>query len=288
MLKKPAARSGSGKKSGYRRYWKAIQQELAVWRVGALPSVIVIGLIVAARVTGNLQGLEWAMLDRMLRYRPAEPIDQRLVIVGINETDIRRIGTYPIPDRELAALLRKLQNYQPAVIGLDLFRDLPVQPGHTALVQTFREFKNVIGVEKVLPDRSGWTVQPPPALPLEQVGFADALFDDDGTLRRSLLGTTDEHDHYHFSLSIRLAERYLSTHGLSLKNGTRDPEAMQFGTTELTHFQPNVGGYVNADAGGNQILLNVRSGRQPFSHRFVTECANGQRRSELATRARLY
>ncbi|MBW4695408.1 MAG: CHASE2 domain-containing protein [Lyngbya sp. HA4199-MV5] len=264
MLKKPTAQSSKGKKSGYRRYWKALQQESAVWRVGALPSVIVVGLVIAARLTGALQGLEWAVLDRMLRYRPAEPIDQRLVIVGINETDIRRIGTYPIPDRELAALLRKLQTYHPAVIGLDLFRDLPVQPGHSDLVQTLRELKNVIGVEKVLPDRSGLAVKPPPALPPEQVGFADALFDDDGALRRSLLGTSDEHDRYHFSLSIRLAERYLSAHGLSLGNGIRDPEAMRFGTSELTRFQPHTGGYVNADAGGNQMLLNVRTGRQPF------------------------
>ena len=39
---------------------------------------------------------------------------------------------------------------------------------------------------------------------------------------------------------------------------------MAFNSTELTRFKPNSGGYVRANAGGNQILYNFRSGRQPF------------------------
>jgi len=239
--------------------WKTIRNGIAAWRHVALPGAIIIGLVTATRLTGILQWLEWKAFDQGLRLRPAEAVDERILIVGINEADIQRTGTYPIPDGTIAALLKKLQADQPAVIGLDIVRDLPVQPGHTALVEAFKN-QRVIAVEKVLP----MTVKPPPMLPPDQIGFADALPDADGSLRRSLLGTSDLQDNWHFSLTLRLAETYLATQHLTLENGLRDPEAMRFGSVELTRFQPNFGGYVRADAGGNQVLLNFRSGHQPF------------------------
>jgi CHASE2 domain-containing sensor protein len=245
------------------RFGQKLREELTIWRAGALPGIMVITLVVIARLTGSLQFLEWIAFDRFLRWRPVEPIDQQVVIVGINEADIRRVG-YPIADRDIANLLNKLQTYQPVVIGLDIFKDLPIQPGHTELTKTFQTYQNIIAIDKVLPDQSGMTVNPPPSLPPEQVGFADAIFDSDGYLRRSLLGTVNAEGEYRFSLTLRLAETYLASKGIPLDNGIRDPAAMRFGNTELTRFQPNFGGYVGADAGGNQILLNFRSGKQSF------------------------
>lgn len=244
--------------------WKGLVAEFEIWRVGILPGGLVIALIVATRLLGGLQLLEWLALDHLLRSRPPEPMDQRIVIVGIDEDDIRSVGDYPIPDREIAALLNQLVQVQPAVIGLDIFRDLPVEPGHSELVQVFQNTDHLIGINKVLPDRSGKAVHPPPALPPEQVGFVDVIPDADGAMRRSLLGTPDLQGNYQFSWTIRLAEQYLSTQGVAFGNGTRDPEAMRFGSVELTRFRPHTGGYIRADAGGNQILLNYRSGPSPF------------------------
>lgn len=225
-----------------------------------LPEMIAIAAIVLARFSGTLQFLEWSALDAGLRLRPSEPMDERIVIIGIQEEDIRKMGTYPIPDRALAQLLTTLQSYQPAVIGLDIFRDLPVEPGHVELTKVFQSNPNLIGVEKVLPA----TVNPPQGVASEQIGFADVMPDSDGKLRRSLLSTATEQGGYRFSLSIRLAASYLKTQGLTLDNGVRDPDAMRFGTTELTRFDPNAGGYIQADAGGNQMLISFRSGRHPF------------------------
>lgn len=244
--------------------WKWLVNELKIWRVGALPGVVVIAVVGVARFSGALQPLEWSVFDRFLRWRPAESQDQRVVIVGIDEADIQQMGTYPVPDREIAALITQLKTYQPAAIGLDIFRDLQVPPGHAALQQVFQTTPNLFAVEKVLPDQNGLTVPAPPALPSGQAGFADAVFDRDGYLRRSLLGTFSPSGTYHLSLSIQLAARFLETKGISLENGVRDPEAMQFGSVELTRIQPNTGGYVGADAGGNQILIHFRSGSQPF------------------------
>jgi CHASE2 domain-containing sensor protein len=224
----------------------------------------VVAFVMGLRLAGTLQRLEWSALDYLLGLRPPEPTDERILMVGIDETDIQQAGTYPIPDRDIAALLNVLQANQPAVIGLDIYRDLPVEPGHAELVQVFRQTQAVIGVEKVLPDRNGFTISPPPGLPPDQIGFADAILDRDGYLRRSLLGITTNQREYKFSLTMRLAAAYLARQGVQLENGIHDPVAMRFGTTELARFTPATGGYVNADAGGNQVLLNFRSGREPF------------------------
>jgi CHASE2 domain-containing sensor protein len=242
--------------------WRKISKQFTVWFVGELPGIAVIGLVILVRLTGALQSIEWVTLDSFLCLRPAEPIDERVVIVGINEEDIRRIGNYPIPDREIAKLLRILQKYQPRAIGLDIVRDIPVEPGHAELIAAFKDIKNLIAVEKVLPI----SIKPPPDLPPEQIGFADVLSDGDGKVRRAILGANRPEDdrEYVFSLPLRLAETYLKAEGIELSNGKSDRLAMRFGSTELPRFLPNSGGYVRTDDFGVQILLNYRNGQQRF------------------------
>ncbi|MEG4584157.1 CHASE2 domain-containing protein [Microcoleus sp. MOSTC5] len=255
--------------------WQAVKAGVTTWGRGALPGAMVIVAVTIARLTGALQFLELVTFDRFLRLRPPEPMDERIVIVSITEEDIQRARTYPIPDREIADLLKRLQAYQPIAIGLDIVRDIPVEPGNAELTSVFRSSKNTIGVEIALPDRSGFIVAPPPALPPEQIGFADTILDADGYQRRSLLGAHNPQQEYRFSFSLRLAERYLATKGIALENGIHDRDALRFGNTELTRLQPNSGGYVGADAGGNQILLNVRSGI-PFRVLSLSQIKSGQ------------
>jgi CHASE2 domain-containing sensor protein len=240
-------------------WWRKIKDEIPIWTRGALPGITVLGLVIIARLVGLLQFLEWTTLDAFMRLRPAESIDERIVIVGINEEDIRSVGTYPISDREIAKLIETLQKYDPRVIGLDNVRDIPVNPGHQELVRVFGESKNLIGIEKVLAP----SILPPPQLPPEQVGFSDAIPDRDGQYRRSLLGMRTLQG-YKFSLSLRLAEAYLARDRIPLENGIRDPQAMRFGKVELPRFLPDSGGYVRTNAGGVQVLLNYRSGKHNF------------------------
>lgn len=54
-----------------------------------------------ARMTGSLQVLEWMAFDQVLRLRPVESIESKILIVGIDENDIKTVGQYPIPDRTL-------------------------------------------------------------------------------------------------------------------------------------------------------------------------------------------
>ena len=232
---------------------RRIKEEFALWRVGALPGLAILGLIIAIRLAGGLQFQEWLALDSFLRLRPSEPVDEQITIVGINEADISQAG-YPIPDNILAELLRTLQQYQPRAIGLDLARD----QADPELVAALKKHPAQIAVEKVLPDRFA----PPPGLPAQQVGFVDAIADADGRLRRSLLGMPNPQNpqDYKFSLTLRLAEAYLAQAEISLESGRRDRHVMRFGAVELPRFFPHSGAYVGADAGGVQLLLNFRSG----------------------------
>ncbi|WP_138498069.1 CHASE2 domain-containing protein [Nostoc sp. PA-18-2419] len=237
--------------------WKIIKEEIRIWRVGVFPGIIIIALVIVARLSGLMQSLEWLAFDSLLRLRPEEPIDERIVIVGINQDD--RLTNFPMSDQDLAALLWKLHRCQPRVIGVDIYRNFPVNPGHTELVEAFKNIKNLIFIEKVLPKQ----IAPPPNLSFEQIGFADQITDGDGKLRRSLLIIpTSQGDK--FSFSLRLAEIYLTHQDISFKNSSMDGTTIHFGNLALPKLFPNSGGYVQTDATGVQVLLNFRSGRKRF------------------------
>ncbi|WP_293081731.1 CHASE2 domain-containing protein [Moorena sp. SIO4A1] len=256
--------------------WPKIRNKIATWRGGELPGIAVIGLVILARLNGSLQFSEWITLDTFLRLRPSEPMDERVVIVGIDEKDIQDVETYPIPDQDIARLLRRLQTYKPRAIGLDIVRDLPVEPGHEQLVETFEDIKNLIAIEKVLPTK----IKPPPGFPPERIGFSDVIPDQDSKLRRSILGMyrDETRKEYVFSLALLLAKAYLGAEKekIELENGIHDRHTMRFGETELPRFLTNSGGYVGTDHFGVQVLLNFRSGRKPFRRLSVRDIETGQ------------
>jgi CHASE2 domain-containing sensor protein len=250
------------RKAVKRRFWEQFKQELAIWRMGSLPGLAAIFLVAGVRATGALQFWEWSVLDAFLRSRPAESMDERITIVGIKETDIERIERYPIPDGTIAQLLKRLQVYQPMVIGLDLARELPVEPGHEELKTALAQMENTIGAERVFPQQGS-----PSGLPSDRVGFSDFPLDADLHARRSFLGMPNprKRGDYKFSLALQLARVYLwKTANLTPENGIRDRQAMRFGKTEFPRFFKHSGGYVGTDAGGVQVLINFRSGSAPF------------------------
>ena len=79
--------------------------EIPIRRRSAIPGLSLILITIIIRLFGGLQFLEWMLLDTVLRMRPAEAIEEKVIIVGINEQDIQKIGRYPVPDREIAALI---------------------------------------------------------------------------------------------------------------------------------------------------------------------------------------
>lgn len=242
--------------------WLSKNQSPRSW-LGILPGLSLIGLTVIARLAGLFEPIELKTLDLFMRLRPVEPIDERVLVVGINDADIRRLDTYPVPDQTLTELLQKLEGYQPRAVGIDIVRDVPQEPGHQAFSQALRNMPHVFGIE-ILGSEGLPGASPPPALPAERVGVSDFPLDADGFVRRSQLGSFDAKGDYHYSLAVRLAKEYLDHEDILLDSGLKDPEAMRFGQTELPSFRENTGSYIRAQVGDQQTLLNVRNNPAPF------------------------
>ncbi|PHJ68230.1 histidine kinase [Nostoc linckia z18] len=246
--------------------WRRIQNEIKILLLASLPGTTFLIVIVIARLYGFLQDFELTALDTFLRWRPGEVTDDKVVIVGINEEDIRSVGKYPIPDREIAAVIEKIQKYKPVAIGLDIFRNFPVEPGHQELIKVFQKYPNIIGIEKILPPD---LISPPPQLPPKQIGFSDIIADKDNKYRRYLLWTPSPKNPQNpeedkFSLGLQLAQAYLSHENINMQTGIVDKNTIRFKTTELPRFLSNTGGYINENDSGLKILINFRSGKKPF------------------------
>lgn len=210
------------------------------------------------RTTGSLQILELAVYDWQIRIRPVPQLaEPRVVVVTVTEEDIRKLGEWPLSDALLATTLEKLIEEGARGIGLDIYRDYPVPPGHDLLEQAFSNHKQIIAPMK-FPNANSPGVRPPEVLSgSEQVGFTDMIVDPGGTVRRGLLFLDDGKNLY-YSLPLRVALNYLAEKGIPVQGDSANPAHIRIGPTTIRPFEPNDGSYVEADAGGYQFLLDYR------------------------------
>jgi len=249
-----------------------LKQGIGRWR-GSFLGVSRRGMVIAtsvsvAAIAGNLLGvfnlLEWGVRDEFFRWRPQEPIEPAVVIVTIDETDIKVAGNWPISDQVLAQVIENLRSHQPKVIGLDLYRNLPEEPGHQKLMEVFRTTPNLIGVEKITGDR----VEAAPVLrQKEQVALADLVVDSDRKIRRALLSAEDKQDQgaIKSGLATQVALKYLESRGVSLTPIDAAQQKFQLGQAIFLPMIQREAGYANEDLGGYQILINWRGATSSFS-----------------------
>lgn len=212
--------------------------------------------IILLRSIGLLQSLEWAALDQFFRLRPDEAREERITIVAIDEASLHQVGSWPISDSVIADVLTKLQDHKPRAIGLDIYRDLPVEPGRQTLVNAYKSMPNLIGIE-LLANNKNPIVSPPQELSQrDQVGFNNLMLDGDGKIRRSLLYWHDTDNKRHKSFALKLALEYLKKSGISPKKISSNRDSFRLGKAVFQRFEPNHGAYVGADAQGYQILSN--------------------------------
>ncbi|MEG4817196.1 CHASE2 domain-containing protein [Microcoleus sp. K5-D4] len=231
--------------------------------------------VIVMRWFGFFQVWEWAAFDQFVRWRPAEQIDSRIVIVEIKEADLQKYG-YPISDAVLAQLLQKLHAGKPRAIGLDVYRDLPTQPGNAELLKTFKTIPNLIGIE-LMPDETRFGVRPPPVLDqLDRIGFNNVVIDADSKVRRTLLYAWPGDGKTHKSFALRLALLYLQTEGISPQRARVNPKYLQLGKGVFRPFQPNDGAYVRSDSRGYQILTNLRGPRGSFRTASMSDVLSGK------------
>jgi adenylate cyclase len=228
--------------------------------VAAIASLSVTFLVLLLRGIGSLQWLELLSYDWMMRLRPDPTVDSRILVVGITEKDLQSRGSLlQLPDMVYAELLAKLRPAQPRAIGIDIYRDSPIEPGHDAFVKELKQGDRIFGITK-LGDATQPTIQPPKALPLNQIGFNDVVVDPDGILRRALLFQPGDNGEPLPSFSLQLAWRYLLDENIQPIPSAQNPDEMQLGPTVFCHLKTNDGGYVYGDAKSYLVLLNYRGG----------------------------
>jgi len=214
--------------------------------------------VVLLRLTGILQLWEWNTYDFYIRNRPLPTQDRRIAIIGIDEADVHKIGQPILPDAIYAKLLEKLKAMEPRAIGLDIYRDLPVEPGHEELVRVFKNTPNLVGIQKVVGDEKQEGVAPPPALKEKgQVGANDMLVDADGRIRRGLLYLENLDGERIHGFALHLALHYLEKENIKAEI-VKGTDRWRIGDGVFIPFEENDGGYIRTDAGGYQLLVNYR------------------------------
>ena len=254
------------------RRW--VKQQLAVLnkpdrislKIAFLTSVFVACLVAGMRSLAVFQSWELAAFDFLMRHRPLETPDSRLLIIGVTEKDLNTYG-YPLPDTVLARLLTKIQQNRPSAIGLDIVRDLPVPQndlsGHRLLNLQFRNNSKLIPV-CAFNTNPAEAIAPPPASPNRQLGFVD-LYNDlqyqkGDKVRRYLLSRSINHSFEtcptSYSFVWQLVYLYLEDRGVAIDTVDNN---WRFGSLVIERLQQQSAGYQNIDSRGNQILLNYRN-----------------------------
>ena len=220
------------------------------------------------RATGNLEHLELSAYDWFIRMEPKLPTaNPRITLIEISESDIRAYGRWPLTDETLARALKILLKDNPRVIGLDIYRDIPVGPGRRELNNIFSEHPNIIGVMTF--DKNG---VPPLGIisNTAQVGFSDILVDPGGIVRRGIL-FLDDGKNVFYSFALRLALLYLQPEGITPRADPKYPQYVRLKDTTIRPFETNDGGYTHADARGYQFLLDFEDAGSPFrSYSFMS------------------
>jgi adenylate cyclase len=159
-------------------------------------------------------------------------------------------------DRDMALLIRNLKTQQPAVIGIDIYRNLPIEPGQAELTEIFANTSNLIGIAKI----AGESVPPSPILESKgQIGASDLVLDIDGKIRRSLIFLGDRQ-----SFGAKLATTYLEQKGITFNPDNIDLNKFQLGKAKFLPLTGSEGEYNSDNTDGYQMLFNYRGEAKDF------------------------
>jgi CHASE2 domain-containing sensor protein/nitrogen-specific signal transduction histidine kinase/CheY-like chemotaxis protein len=259
---------------------QALKKNLYPLRYLLIIAPAIMGLTGTISFLGGFNLVERSLRDEFFRLRPPEAKEKQVVIITIDEQDIKAAANWPICDQIMADLITNIRRYKPAVIGLDIYRNLPEEPGNKALMQVFKTTPNLYGVEKITPQR----VDPPPQLQQQnQVALADLIVDDDRKVRRAFLTATDEKQDNTLKagLATQVALKYLEGKKIELEAINAEKQHFRLGKVEFIGLQEHEAGYSNQDdLGGYQILMNWRGPIEMFSTIKMRDVLAGRVRPE--------
>lgn len=229
--------------TSFRQHW---------WRIILVTSLGVTAVVWGSRELKWLQSWELKAYDQMLRSRPIESPDPRILVVTITEEDLAQTK-WPLPDTTINQLLAKLETYQPRVIGLNIYR-----PQQKNLGQGLENPSNIIST-CVLSSMGRSEIPPPPNFPPENIGYSDLVPDSeaDQIIRRALVFAepTDQKCATPYSFAALVAINYLEQADIQVDFAKHN---FHLGKTIFPILSANAGSYQDINARGYQILLNYR------------------------------
>ncbi len=243
--------------------------------VGLLICMLVCAGVVLVRKAGLLESTEFAAYDLYLRYQPriSYPED-RILLVSISESDIRRLGRWPINDWQLTQLIKSLLAHGPRVVGVDIFRNIEVPPGSDKLRELFSRDIPVVTVMKFGDKISPGVAGPYMVKDGSRTGFGDALIDTGGITRRALL-FMDDGQESRSSFAFLLASSYLKKEGIVAQSDLIDPQMLKLGKSTFVPLETDSGGYINIDDKGYQFLLDFTSAKAGFKSISLSDAMAG-------------
>ena len=208
--------------------------------------------------------------DYLTRLQPRQLPDNRILIVKITEEDLEALG-WPLTDQVVAEAIQQIQQFQPAVIGLDIYRNTPQPPGKSALMQEFQQ-DNVIGIMNAGNQPDNGEVEAPEGLPPERIGFNDLAIDPDGVLRRNLIFVGNPEKSY-YSFPLRLVLAYHDDLSFQI-----DPNGkfLAIGEAQFPILHRGDGGYTSIDNRGYQILMRFRNPDSPAQTLSISQTLAGE------------
>ena len=235
-------------------------------------NIVITILIIGLKNFGFLQTFELQIYDQMLRLRPPEENDSRILVVALTEENIKKYNpegkNFSLPDEILTQLLKKLNEYQARVIGLDIYRANINISSDDAQKDNFFALCR-IGVGDTI------TISSPLNIPKNRTGFSNVPVDPYGIIRRQFLGQkSDKNCPTSFSLSLRVALHYLQKEGFEDKFSYNNVYEISNSETNkkvvFERLKSNTGGYhlPEEEVKGYQILINYRS-NQDFPTTFT-------------------
>ncbi|MEQ9355806.1 CHASE2 domain-containing protein [Coleofasciculus chthonoplastes] len=247
------------------------------WRVIAA-TVGVTVLVMGMRSLGVWQSWEFQTFDWFGRSRQPEEPDQRLLLVQITRQDIANLGNeYPLHDRTMRQLLQALDQYQPQLIGLDIYRDRPEGKGQGELIEYLKTRDRVIPICTHPNQNDPEGISPPPQIPDKRLGFSDVITDSDSIVRRHLLAMNPPQPSNcsaYYAFSSQIALRYLQNQGFSVDFPTA--KQWQIGGIRFNILNSHPGFYTPSQVKSHQIMLNYRRTEEIAPTVTLTQVLNHQ------------
>ena len=252
------------------------------WLSRAIAPMLIAAAVMLIRQLGGWVPLELIIYDEWVQRRPPLESDDRLLLVEITEADLKELKQSTLSDTIVSQAIQTLQNHDPRVIGLDLYRNMPQGEGQEALLNTL-EAENIIAIRQLGTTASD-AISAPSSVSPDQVGFNDFPIDSDGVVRRSLLlaSTTNRPEaEVLYSLALRLALAYLEPLNILPLASEANSDVLELNGTSLAPLDSNFGGYRDVDDAGYQIMLQYRSANGVVPSLRLTHLLEGQFTDEM-------